>query len=109
MKYCPKCNKRFSDTTIKCPDCEIDLIEDKEAIPEYIEFESIFKTSNPATIALAKSILEDADIPYALKSQGLQAIYALGMVQFQVPPEHTVTARSLLSELAKDNEAEIIE
>jgi hypothetical protein len=109
--FCPKCKAEFEENVSRCPECDVELVE--ELIPDpqmdYVEFESVFKTSHPAMIQIVKSVLEDAEIPYSIKGQGLQSIMALGTIQFQVPSELAGNARELLRDLTNDEDAEIIE
>ena len=109
--YCPKCKAEFYEGIKRCPECDVDLVPKLIPDPEmdYVEFISVFKTSHPAMIQIVKSVLEDADIPYSIKGQGLQTIMALGTIQFQVPAELADNARELLRDLTNDDDAEIID
>lgn len=45
---------------------------------------SVSMVNNPALLAIAKSILEDANIPYITRGEGFQSIYATGPVTLMV-------------------------
>lgn len=102
--FCPKCRSEFKEGVAKCPDCGLELVDVLPPEPklEYVEFETVFKTANPGIITIAKSILEDAKIHYSMKSEGLQSIYALGVVEIQVSKEEASAARQLLSGLEEN-------
>ena len=60
---------------------------------------SISMVNNPALLTLAKSILEDADIPYITRGEGFQTIYATGPVTIMVAEQDAEQARELLADL----------
>lgn len=60
---------------------------------------SITMVNNPALLTIAKSILEDADIPYITRGEGFQTIYATGPVTLMVAEQDAEQARELLADL----------
>ncbi|MBI4744511.1 MAG: DUF2007 domain-containing protein [Actinobacteria bacterium] len=77
---------------------------------KHVELVNIFKTGNLATIAMAKSLLESAEIQYFVKNEGLQDFFALGRfgtgfniivgpVEIWVKKEDEEDVRKLLEEL----------
>ena len=67
----------------------------------------VLETRSAAELMVAKSILDDAEIPYLERGDALQDLASLGRVLFgmprneghltlHVPPEHAETARELL-------------
>ncbi len=66
---------------------------------------TVLITGNEGTIAVARSILEGAEIPYfekggASHDLGLQVFnISAGFVEFQVRPEDAAAAREILSHL----------
>jgi hypothetical protein len=60
---------------------------------------SISMVNNPALLTIAKSILEDADIPYITRGEGFQVIYATGPVTLMVAEQDAEQARELLADL----------
>ncbi len=72
---------------------------------------TILATGNPALVALSKSILEDADIPFLAKGEGVQDLFGLGRIgpagynlitgpiEIQVPSNYEKEARVLLSDM----------
>jgi hypothetical protein len=73
---------------------------------------TVYETGNAALIAMAKSLLDGADIMYIVKNENLQNLFGggvmgtgfnvvVGPVQIQVRREDQGTARTLLSELGE--------
>ncbi|KQC03453.1 MAG: hypothetical protein APR54_09415 [Candidatus Cloacimonas sp. SDB] len=102
--FCPKCRAEYVEGITHCPDCNVKLVKElaDDSLDDKIDLEIVFETPNPALIPIVKSILEDAGIYYKTKSEGLQTIYALGLVKFQVKKEEAQTARELLKDLKKE-------
>jgi len=99
--FCPICKAEYVDGISHCPDCNVDLVNEihEEDLNEKIELEVVYQTADTGKIPLVRSILEDARIPFKTKSEGLQTIYGLGIVKFQVRREMAEIARKLLEEL----------
>ncbi|MFT5369740.1 MAG: hypothetical protein ACI8V2_004718 [Candidatus Latescibacterota bacterium] len=64
-----------------------------------IKLISISLVNSPALLTIAKSILEDADIPYITRGEGFQSIYATGPVTLLVAEQDADQARELLADL----------
>jgi putative signal transducing protein len=73
-------------------------------------FVTVFTTGDPGLIAFAKSLLNDADIPYVVKGEGVQDLFGMGRmgtgynfitgpVRLQVHSNYEREARELLSEI----------
>jgi hypothetical protein len=61
---------------------------------------TILESGDPAVLAVAKSLLDAAEIEYLAKGEGLQNVLPMGsVVQLQVAPEDAEDARELLAEL----------
>lgn len=66
------------------------------------ELVTVFESGNPALLALAKSLLEGAGIPYLVKGGEFQDVFTLPLtapIQLQVEPERAEEAAELLREL----------
>jgi len=77
---------------------------------------TIFKSGHEGLIALAKSILDEANIEYLIKNEGVQDLVGLGVfgtgfnpltgpIQIQVLPEKEEEARELLKDLKESEES----
>lgn len=72
---------------------------------------TVLATGDPALLAVAKSLLEEADIDFFAKGEAIQDLVGLGRlagfnpavgpVELQVAPEHADEARALLRELTE--------
>ncbi|MCZ6636370.1 MAG: DUF2007 domain-containing protein [bacterium] len=63
---------------------------------------TVLATSNPFLIPLAKSLLDDADIPYLTRGETLQGLglgQAFGPIEIQVLGENIEEARTILEDL----------
>jgi hypothetical protein len=60
--FCPKCKTEYREGFSVCADCNVDLVRElpPEPKPEYIEYEEIIVTYNPADVALIKSLNKQA-------------------------------------------------
>ena len=74
-----------------------------EENPNAKPWELIYRSANPGLIAVAKSILEGADIPFETRDEGSHGAFPgtpfVGRARLYAPPERAVEARELLSEL----------
>jgi predicted amino acid-binding ACT domain protein len=77
--------------------------EEQESEPEEEEnteeLVTVFSTDHPGIIAVVRSILDEAGIQYLVKGDGLQTLFALGTVVFQVTPDNVEMARELLADV----------
>ena len=112
MKHCPECNVEYIDTAIRCSDCDVELALGPPipSIPEEHpdpKIETVYATRNPTLVALAKSLLEDAEIESFIKSYGIPGLANIGgglncvtgPMEFVVAGKDAPTARELLAHL----------
>jgi putative signal transducing protein len=112
--FCPKCRCEYQAGFSKCADCDVDLVDEAPPvdikIAEWKEMVTIAKISDYAFLLVAKSLLQDAGIPYLAKNEGVQDLFGLGRigtgfsivaqpVELQVPPELVDDAVQLLDEI----------
>lgn len=92
-----------------------DLVSELPPEPEYTEPVTVLAIGNPAILAVAKSLLEEAGIAYAVKGEGLEDLFAggrlgfgfnpvVGPVEIQVAKEDEQEAKELLRALLEDLE-----
>lgn len=70
--FCPECKAEYREGFTVCSDCGVPLVDqlppedkpDDTRRPEYVEFEEILRTYNPADVALIKSVLDGEGITY---------------------------------------------
>jgi len=111
MKHCPECNVEYIDTAIRCSDCDVELTLGPPIPEEHPDpkMETVYATGDPALVALARSLLEDAEIEYFTKGNEIQNLIGLGglgglgyviePVEFVVAAKDAPTARELLAHL----------
>lgn len=125
--YCPKCRSEFVEGIQECDDCKVALIHEippeaddlpSELVQDHSDLITVFMAGNAGLIALAKSILEGAGIPYFAKGEGLQSLFGLGglgtgfnplvgPVQIQVPRDCEKAAVGLLVDLEGENSDDV--
>ena len=114
-RYCPECRGEFRDEIIVCPDCEVALVaewalEQDESKYDHGPPVTVLETGDVAALAVAKALLEEAGIPYAVWNERAIEIFpgadsgsALrdrhGDAEVQVPSGHASQAREILSQL----------
>ena len=118
--FCPQCGAEYRPGLVNSADCALPLvparIESKPILhAPKLELVTAFESGNPALIALAKSLLDSAEIEFMTKGEGIQDLLGWGRfprsrnlvsgpVTFQVRPEDAEEARSLLSEIQEREE-----
>lgn len=79
------------------------MAEDERAV-------TVFESGNPALVAVAKSILDDAEILYSVQGENVQHLFGFGSIgtgynlltgpiRIQVMPEDEEAARVLLDQV----------
>lgn len=113
--FCPMCGHEYYEGFVECEGCGVPLVEDPPS-PESLQdvrFVSVFKTGDPALLAVAKSLLEMASIPYFAKGEGVQDLFGLGRLgtgfnpltgpaDLQVDQRFRAEASRVLKELIED-------
>lgn len=100
--FCPKCKTEYREGFSVCADCKVDLVRElpPEPKPEYIEFEEIMVTYNPADVALIKSILDAEDITYYFHGENFMHVQQLvEPARLMVDKQQAGTVRELLKDL----------
>lgn len=116
--YCPDCGSEYREGFVQCGDCEVPLVDGPPQEPEHpdLRFVTILETGDPGEIALAESILLEAEIPYFKKGDQIQDLFAMGRlgfnpitgpVEIQVAEDNAAAAHEALEELkAADRSAQ---
>ena len=63
---CPACRAEYREEVAECADCNIPLVSvlPPEDEPEYVDFEQVLCTFNPADIAIIRSLLDGEQVDY---------------------------------------------
>lgn len=110
--YCPECQVEYRAGFTECADCHVPLVETlpPETNPPEpgLELVTVLVANNPVAIALAKSSLEQAGIPF--NHEGDEAGVQLWVdphihrwCRLQVARDRESEARALLEEIAKED------
>lgn len=95
--FCPECRSEYVAGVDVCADCGSPLVAEltAEPPPEPVAYEPILSTSNPAEIALIKSILGEAGIDCRFAAEIVGP--ALGLpARLLVPKERAGEAKEVL-------------
>ena len=98
--FCPQCLADFPAPLSECPDCHIPLSSEGD-------LNVLLKTGyrSPVAIALAKSLMQEAGIPFFAMDQNLVARQESGNVigwwNVRVPREREAEAREILESIER--------
>ena len=76
--WCPKCKAEYVQGIFRCPECDVDLVQelpaedthtDAKILHKDAEFTEIMSTYDAGVLMLVKSILDDTGIPYFIKGE----------------------------------------
>ena len=80
--FCPTCGCEYNPGITVCADCGIPLIAELPPPPQLdlgdLDLVTVLSTPNAGEIALVRSLLEEADIPFMVKNEGVQDLFGLG-------------------------------
>lgn len=99
--FCPDCKSEYIEGVVTCHDCGVSLVDQlEEEIHPNPKLVSVFTDGNPGIIAIVKSILEDAEIPYFVQGEEGQNLFSLlGPLVVMVREEDRETVEGLLKDL----------
>ncbi len=100
--FCPKCKSEYREGFSVCADCNVNLVSElpHEVGPEYIEYEEVLATYNPADVALIKSILDAEEIIYFFHGENFMHVEPLVQpARLMVDKKKAGVARELLKDL----------
>lgn len=103
--WCPKCGAEYKTGYTRCADCGVELEtgsapEKPEEDGEYIDFECVLTTYNPADIAFIKSILDQEGIAYYFQGENFSRIQPLvEPAKLMVRKDQTGQAKEIMADL----------
>ncbi len=104
--FCPNCRGEFKAEIEVCPACDIPLtlkLEDSKtaqtSVGDIQPFVMVFETSDPTLLASATSLLDGADIPFAVRDESAAGVLPS---QVLVPEDYARDVQELLSRQAED-------
>ncbi|MDX1501301.1 MAG: DUF2007 domain-containing protein [Thermoanaerobaculia bacterium] len=117
--FCPECGGEFRAGILECPDCEVALVgEVDEPQHDHSDFVSVFSADDPAILPVAKSLLDETDIPYTVKGEETMALFpttGTGLLidsdaeaaEILVPADRAEEAEELLAELPEPEDPDL--
>lgn len=124
--FCPECGDEYREGIVECPECNT-LLTDAPPLSRDeppLDLVTVFSCGSSDQVALARSVLMDAGIDFAVRGELVQDLFAwgrftggpnpvIGPVQFQVRATDAADASEILSGLgpgitsgrAEDSEA----
>ncbi len=109
--FCPQCRLEYEPGIARCPDCDVQLVTTRPDPPEYVEFVTVLSTGNPAILAVAKSLLDNAGIEYFARGEtasswvggafGVGFNVATGPVELQVDRTKLEEAKTILDHIGE--------
>lgn len=110
--YCPKCGTEYREGFSECADCRVPLLPGSPPPEEPSEFDPdldlvvVLQTNDPMQLALAKSLLEEAGIPYFVLGRIATLVtdvdgFLHKWAGVQVPRSREAEARELLEAAAQ--------
>jgi len=114
---CPQCEGEYSWDVMICPACNVDTVDrlpGPEPTPD-VNLVPVLATGDSGIIAIAQSLLENAEIDYFVRGDGLQDLFGLGRLtgysylmgpaEFLVRADDAARAHELLDPLIEPGPA----
>jgi hypothetical protein len=118
--FCAECRAEYREEITVCPDCEISLVMELPAEPEFTEDDLVLvqETANVAVLPVIKSLLRAAGIPFIVQGDEAMGVLPVGKIGLGgitskghglsagilVPRDREDEARALLTELPEMEE-----
>ena len=116
--YCPKCGAEYVAGFSRCSDCDLPLVEAEPHRPlaphEHRELVTVFASGDSGLMAIAKSLLRSADVPFLVQGELVQDLFGIGRVvggfnpitgpmRLRVRADDAADARLLLADLERSH------
>jgi Putative prokaryotic signal transducing protein len=118
--FCPNCGGEYREGFTRCEDCDVDLVavlpEAPVAQHDPADVTTVFSTNDPVVWMTAKSLLDEAGIPYVARNEALQDLFGFGRfgtgysvvagpMEIQVTADRERAAVDLLSDVLLADQA----
>ena len=114
--YCPQCGVEYRDGFAECSDCQVPLLpgspppEPPNPFDPTLDPVVILSTNDPVQFAMAKGLLEDEKIPFAVLGQIATLVtdvdpYLHKHMEIEVPGDRAAEARELLGPILEPEES----
>ena len=104
---CPQCGAEYRGKILQCRECGAALVPAPSPgeTSEWVDLVTVLLTRDHSELAVAKSLLEGAGIPFFARNEEVESLIAAGPVELQVRPEDAAEARDLLRDLNERRES----
>jgi len=107
--FCPRCGAEYQSQVTECADCGVPLVatppSDRGGETEDLDLVPVFSGVDPGLLALAESLLGDAEIPFLVQGEGIQDLFGLGRIGNYNPIIGPVVIHVLREDLARARRA----
>lgn len=106
--FCPRCRAEYRPGFTECADCQVDLVHELPPTPEEPELElvTVLEARDPGLLAVVRSLLDGAGIPFLVKGERIQNLITPGLpggivgpAEVQVARRDAEAAREILADL----------
>jgi hypothetical protein len=98
--FCPKCRAEYREGFLECTDCDCDLVETLEPLPEVPGFVKLATIFSEGDIAVIKTSLDKADIVYYLDGEQSHRLAPVPLgARVMVRKDYREEAESILQDL----------
>lgn len=114
--FCPECGAEYRDGFYECADCQVPLTAQPPSHDGEPTVE-VYRSADAALLPVLKSVLDAAEIPYAVQGDESSGLFPLGntgaapdsrglAAVIRVPESRADEARELLDATVTDGESE---
>ena len=98
--YCPVCRAEYREGFFECTDCDVELVDKLEPLPEIPGFVKLATIFNEGDIAVIKSSLDKVDIEYFFQGEQSHRLAPVPLgARLMVREDYKEEAESILKEL----------
>ncbi|MEO8197621.1 MAG: hypothetical protein ABI689_12980 [Thermoanaerobaculia bacterium] len=79
--FCPRCRSEYREGFTRCENCDVPLVATlppEAGDPSDRDLVMAFETGDPGLLAMAHSILDEAQVPYLTQGEGIQDLFGVG-------------------------------
>ena len=79
--FCPQCRSEYREGFTRCESCDVPLVAvlpPETGDPSERDLVTVFETGDPGLLAMAHSILDEAQVPYLTQGEGIQDLFGVG-------------------------------
>ena len=106
--FCPNCRSEYREGFTRCEASDVALVATLAPLPAAGDpsersLVTVFETGDPGLLAMAHSILDEAEIPYLTQGEGIQDLFGAGRLgtgfSILAGPVHLRVERELETEV----------